>query len=232
MLSRQPNPDRALSPAGLALLQLYPDPNVPDPSASGNNWFAAPLQPTNTRQDLIRGDAAITDKMNVMIRWINEGWTHDRASGSFWGDAPFPTLSSDWDQPSSSFAVKVTNTFGSSLVNEFQFSRAGNDIIVTTTPGTEALNQEIAAKFPTVFPQATTGAPSLFWGPGGYTDLWHQAPWMNHEDLFIWKDDVSKVLSNHTLKGGVLSATTSRTRRPSVRTTSRTSRPTESTPGT
>ncbi len=197
-------PQALLSPAGLALLQLYPDPNVGDPSAPGNNWFSAPLQPTNTRQDLIRGDATITDKMNVMVRWINESWTHDRASGNFWGDAPFPTLASDWDQPSSSFAVKLTNTIGTTTVNEFQFSRAGNDILVTTSPGTEALNQEIASKFPTVFPQATTGAPSLFWGPGGYTDLWHQAPWMNHEDLFIWKDDLSKVMGDHTLKVGAL----------------------------
>lgn len=197
-------PTSQLSPAGLALLQLYPDPNVPDPSAPGNNWFSAPLEPINTRQDLLRGDIAINDKTNVMVRWINETWTNGHASGNFWGDSPFPTLSSDWDQPSYSFAVKLTNQIGSTAVNEFQFSRAGNDILVTTSPETEELNQQIGGLFPTVFPHDTPSAPSLFWGPGGYSTLWHQAPWSNHEDLFIWKDDFSKVVGGHSIKVGAL----------------------------
>jgi hypothetical protein len=144
--------------------------------------------------------------MNLMVRYINETWTHGQAAGNFWGDTPFPTVSSDWDQPSNSFAVKLTNTLSSSAVNEFQFSRAGNDIIVTTSPSGQALNQEITSKFPTVFPHPGASYPSLVWGTDGYTTLWHQAPWMNHEDLFIWKDDFSKVWGNHDLKiGGLLS---------------------------
>ncbi len=196
-------PTSMLSPAGLALLKIYPDPNTPDPTA-GQNWASSPLQPVNTRQDLIRGDVNITDKMNLMVRYINETWTHGQASGSFWGDSPFPTLSSDWDQPSKSFAVKLSNTLNSTSVNEFQFSRAGNDIFITTSPETEALNRDIASKFPTVFPHEDGGAPSFFWGPGGYNDLWHQAPWTNHQDLFIWKDDFSKVVGSHDLKFGAL----------------------------
>ena len=93
---------------------------------------------------------------------------------------------------------------GPTAVNEFQFSRAGNDIIIATNPETDALNQEIGSRFPTVFPQERTGAPSVFWDPGGYTSLWHQAPWLNHEDLFIWKDDFSKVTGSHSLKFGAL----------------------------
>ena len=199
-------PTNLLSPAGLSLVKLYPDPNVADPSAPGHNWFASPLEPVNNRQDLIRGDVTIDDKTSLMVRWINEAWTHERASGNFWGDSPFPTLASDWDQPSFSFAVKLTRTIGTTAVNEFQFSRAGNDIFVATSPDTEALNQEIASKFPTVFPQETTGAPSVYWGPGGYDTLWHEAPWSNHEDLFIWKDDFSKVTGNHTFKVGALAS--------------------------
>ncbi len=195
-------PANLLSPAGLALVKLFPDPNVF--GVGGNNWFSAPLQPIDTRQDLIRGDVSITDRMSLMVRYINEEWTNDRASGNFWGDSPFPTLSSDWSQPSQSFAVKLTNTLSDTAINEFQFSRAGNDIFVKTSDETEGLNQEIASKFPTVFPQSTAGAPSLYWGPQGYTTLWHQAPWNNHEDLFSWKDDFSKVQGSHTIKVGAL----------------------------
>src|SRR5262245_22442932 len=114
-------PANRLSPAGLAIMKIFPLPNNPsDPT--GTNWIASTLEPVNTRQDLIRGDVNITSKMNLMVRYINEAWDRDNAAGNFWGNTPFPTLSSDWNQPSKSFAVKLTNTLTSTSVNEFQFS--------------------------------------------------------------------------------------------------------------
>ncbi|HEX7177135.1 MAG TPA: carboxypeptidase regulatory-like domain-containing protein [Pyrinomonadaceae bacterium] len=197
-------PANRLSPAGLALMNIFPLPNNPaDPT--GTNWISTPLQPVDTRQDLIRGDITITDKMNMMVRYINENWVHGQAAGNFWGDTPFPTLSSDWEQPSHSFAIKLTNTLSSTAVNEFQFSKAGNDIFVSTNPASTALNESIASVFPTVFPRVEgTGFPTVGWGDGGYGNLWHQAPWENHQDLFIWKDDFSKVIGSHNTKFGVL----------------------------
>ncbi|HEX5875834.1 MAG TPA: carboxypeptidase regulatory-like domain-containing protein [Pyrinomonadaceae bacterium] len=197
-------PQNLLSPGGLAYIKIFPDPN-----ASGSpNWATSQVQPIDTRQDMIRGDVNITDKMNLMVRYINEKWTHKGASGNFWGDAPYPTIASDWSQPSHSFAVKLTNTLSSKAVNEFQFSIAGNDIIITTSPESMALEQEIASAIPTVFPQAEGdiggSIPSLFWGAGGYANIWHQAPWANREDLYIWKDDFSLVAGNHDLKFGAL----------------------------
>ncbi|HKR23135.1 MAG TPA: carboxypeptidase regulatory-like domain-containing protein, partial [Pyrinomonadaceae bacterium] len=197
-------PLNRLSPGGLAFMKLFPDPNT----TGSPNWTISQLQPIRTRQDLIRGDVTITDKMNLMVRYINETWTHEGASGNFWGDSPYPTLSSDWSQPSHSFAVKLTNTLSSRAVNEFQFSIAGNDIIIATNPGTQALQDEISAAIPTVFPHGdgTIGGsvPSLFWGAGGYANIWHQAPWANREDLYIWKDDFSLVFGSHDLKVGGL----------------------------
>ena len=197
-------PTNLLSPAGLAFMKLFPDPN----NSGSPNWATSQLQPINTRQDLIRGDVTITDKMNLMVRYINEKWDHKGAAGNFWGDSPYPTLTSDWSQPSHSFAVKLTNTLSSRAVNEFQFSIAGNDIIITTSPETQPLEDEIAAAIPTVFPKQDGDIggtiPSLFWGAGGYANIWHQAPWANREDLYIWKDDFSLVTGNHDLKFGAL----------------------------
>jgi len=193
-------PANRLSPAGLAILRVFPDPNTSGPT----NWISSFLEPINTRQDSVRGDINITKNMNLLIKYTNETWTHASAAGNFWGDTPFPTLSSDWDQPSHSFAVKLATTLSSTAVNEFQFSRAGNDIKITTNPGGEALNNDIASKFPTVFPKAAGVGLPTFWGGDGYPALWHQAPWQNHEDLFIWKDDFSKVAGNNDLKFGVL----------------------------
>jgi hypothetical protein len=197
-------PSNLLSPAGLAYVKIFPDPNTPCITCPGNNWVGAPLEPVNTRQDSIRGDAVINSKTNLMVRWINETWTHGLASGNFWGDSNFPTLATDWDQPSNSFAVKLTNTLTSTAVNEFQFSRAGNDITATNNAGSAGLVQDIASKFPTVFPKGNGFGVPTDWGADGYPALWHEAPWNNHEDLFIWKDDFSKVMGPHDLKFGGL----------------------------
>src|SRR5215468_995397 len=194
-------PASRLSPAGLAIMKMFPLPN----NTSATNWIASTMEPVATRQDNIRGDVVLTSKMNLMVRFINESWVRDNAAGNFWGDTPFPTLSSDWDQPSKSFVVKLTNTLTSTAVNDFQFSRSGNDIFIATNPGGQALSDEIAAKFPTVFPRVKgTGLPTVGWGTDGYPTLWHQAPWENHEDLWVWKDDFSKVAGSHSLKFGGL----------------------------
>ena len=197
-------PTAQLSPAGLAFVKLFPDPTGP----GVGDWATSQLQPIDTRQDSIRGDINLTDRMNLMVRYINEKWDHAGASGNFWGDTPYPTIASDWSQPSHSFAVKLTNTLTSRAVNEFQFSIAGNDIIITTSPDSKALEDEIASKIPTVFPQADGDIggkiPSLFWGVDGYANIWHQAPWANREDLYIWKDDFSLIRGSHDFKFGGL----------------------------
>ncbi|HEU4836061.1 MAG TPA: hypothetical protein VFS90_16655, partial [Pyrinomonadaceae bacterium] len=197
-------PTNRLSPAGLAFVKLFPDPTGP----GVGDWATSQLQPIDTRQDLIRGDITLNDKTNLMVRYINENWTHLGATGNFWGDSAYPTLASDWSQPSHSFAVKLTNTITSKAVNEFQFSIAGNDIIITTSPESQALQDEIASKIPTVFPHGDGSVggtvPSLFWGAGGYSNIWHQAPWANREDLYIWKDDFSLVKGAHEWKFGGL----------------------------
>jgi len=195
-------PADRLSPVGLALLKVYPDPNNPgDPT--GQNWIATPKTPINTRQDLLRGNLTITRKVDLMVRWINEDWFRGT---QLFGDSSFPTLDSDWEQASKSLALKLTSTLSSSSVNEFQFSRSGNDISLTTDPAGQALKDEITSKFPTVFAHLKGSSFPIVYGADGYTDLFHFAPWSNEEDLFIWKDDFSKVMDAHDLKvGGLLS---------------------------
>jgi hypothetical protein len=174
----------------------------PDPNGGGSLWVTSPIQPVRTRQDSIRGDASLGSKTNLMVRFINEKWTHGQDTQQ-WGDVPFPTLADDWNQPSKSFSIKLTNTLNSTSVNDFQFSRSGNNIFIDPAAQSTALISDIASKFPTVFPQKEN-VPSLMWNGGGYDNIWHEGPWVNHEDLWVWKDDFSKVVGSHDLKVGAL----------------------------
>ncbi|HEY6333833.1 MAG TPA: carboxypeptidase regulatory-like domain-containing protein, partial [Blastocatellia bacterium] len=197
-------PANEISPAGEAYVAEYPLPNTPNPSVFPN-FVDSTTEPIRNRQDNFRGDIILNSKNSLMVRYIHEAWTHNNASNSFWGDSPDPSLQSNWSQPSHSFAVKLTTTLSSTAVNEFQFSRAGNDINVTTAASSLPGLENFASKFPTVFPNSLGGPqfPAL-WAADGYTTLEHEAPWQNHEDLFIWKDDFSWVKGAHTFKFGGL----------------------------
>src|SRR5262249_881540 len=98
-------------------------------------------------------------------------------------------------------------------VNDFQISYAANRITANRAGTNPGLNNQISAAIPTDYPLSDKEAGTnigypVFWGGLGSgadsDDLWTQAPWHNNEQLFIYKDDFSKVLGNHTFKLGIL----------------------------
>jgi hypothetical protein len=213
-----------LSPAGLALLKLYPAPTnenlciggsgQPIPNTRCKNWVASPVTSVPTRQEQIRADYNITSKHTLMFRYTQDAWSNPApnfsAEGGLWGDTGFPTVDSSWDQPSKNIAGRLTSTFGATLVNQFQFSYANNRIFITPGLGAD-INSEINSKIPQVFPGPENRAHATFWGaPVGQgigTNLWNGFPWDNGQDLWIWKDDLSKTYKEHTLKFGALYST-------------------------
>src|SRR5258707_2223876 len=110
-------PANRLSPAGLAILQMYPLPNT----SGSTNWVSSILEPIRTRQDSIRGDINISKKMNLLVKYTNETWTHGNAAGDFLGDTSFPTPASELDQANHHFALKLATALSSTALNEDQF---------------------------------------------------------------------------------------------------------------
>src|SRR5438309_1839129 len=85
-----------------------------------------------------------------------------------------------------------SSTFSSNNINEFQFSRTTKLIIISNRGTNPDLIPQINADIPKAFPldnkQEEDQHPHLvFWGGGGYTELWHIAPWQNRQDLYVWK---------------------------------------------
>ncbi|RPJ60409.1 MAG: carboxypeptidase regulatory-like domain-containing protein [Acidobacteria bacterium] len=203
-------PADRLSPAGLALLNLYPRANLSldSPNFSGFNWVAAPKTPLNTRQEQIRADWNITENHSVMGRLTLDTWKNPAPSfveGGLWGDDPFPIVDSNWDQPGRSLTTQWTSTFGTGTVNQVSFSWSGNEIIVDRGSG-ETENEAVNATIPEVFPGPEGHGHAVFWGDPLGHDLWNQPPWQNRQDLFVWKDDFSKVIGDHSFKiGGLFS---------------------------
>jgi hypothetical protein len=209
-------PQSQLSPAGLALVQLYPLPNRPFDS-NCNNWGISANSPIDFREENIRIDYNLNENNKIFGRYTQDHWSNGYPvlTGNLWGDDAFPTVESSWSQPSRQAAFKLTSTLSSSAVNEIQFAYSANRIKVDPGAG-EDINRQINQAIPGFFPDSgkvngVNRPHPVFWGGiapfnynGGTSDLWAQIPFRNSLDIYTVRDDFSKVQGNHTFKVGFL----------------------------
>jgi hypothetical protein len=209
----------AVDPAGALLGQFYPLPNVP--LAGGINWAESEKVSPSWGEINARVDYDLTQKHRATFRWTQDSWkVPGPAPGQFWGDAIFPTVSSDWSQPSKSVMVKLTSQLSSSMVNDVEFGYGHNAIITTLSPGSTALVAATNAAIPSAWPAslkqkgayidgggAWGGLNPYGGGPAGAQTMWTIAPYGNHEDLYAIQDNISKVRGNHLFKAGVYYST-------------------------
>jgi len=204
-------PANRLSPGGRAYLSLYALPNVTPASGSCNNWVASLDSPIDYYTQSYRVDWTASSASRLMVRYTQDGWKNNAPSinTNLWGDDAFPAVDSDWNQPSRSFVASLSQTLGTTATNTLQFSYSGNKIEVTRAGTNVDLNSQIVAAIPPVF--ATSGkyhgddiGHPVFWGGSGYATLWNEAPFLNNQDLFVLKDDYTKVFGKHLVKAGAL----------------------------
>jgi len=207
-------PADRLDKGGAAFLNLYPLPNANPPAGSCNNWVTSLNTPINWRQENVRADYSLSNSSRIMVRYTQDSWTNNAPNlqSNLWGDDPFPAVDSNWDQPGKSFVVSLNQTLGSRAVNTLQFSYSANKITVTRGGTNPELNNEINSLIPSIFPSSGHEYPGeeghpVFWGGGGYSTLWNEAPFHNNQDLYVFKDDYSLVFGKHMLKAGGLFST-------------------------
>jgi len=204
------NPD----PVGLLYAQFYPNPTTSTP-INGQNWFDSERTTPDWSEWNVRADYDITQKHRATFRWTQDSWTAPGPDPNlFWGDAIFPTVYSDWSQPSKSVMAKLTSQLSNTMVNDVEFGY-GHNAIITSLGGTSAgLVSQIDAAVPTAWPTnlGTLGSkdayalPQIGWGGlspyGSGQNMWTIAPYANHEDLYAFQDNLSKVHGNHLFKVG------------------------------
>jgi hypothetical protein len=207
-------PQNRLSPAGLLVMQLYPLPNTTPSEGRCNNWVTSLNTPINWRQDHARVDYAINNHARVMVRYTQDSWTNNSPSAeeTLWGDDPFPAVDSNWEQPGRSFTAQLTQNIGSAAVNALTFSYSANVISVTRGGLNAQLNDQINAAIPGMFPDsqkeygANRGHP-IFFGRESYADdLQNMAPFKNNQNLFVVKDDYSRIFGKHLVKLGIVAS--------------------------
>lgn len=203
-------PSDRISPGGHAFLSLFPLPNVGAAARSCNNWVTSVTTAINYGQQHIRGDWSVGESARVMVRYTHDRWKNDAPSfqSNLWGDDPFPSVDSNWDYGGTLFVMSLNQTLGTNATNGLQFSYSANRITVRRG-GDPELNARVVAAIPNIFPVQSKQhgadiAHPLWWGGGGYGALWNQAPFDNNQDLFVLKDDYTKVFGKHNVKAGAL----------------------------
>ena len=206
-------PQDRINPAGQAYLNLYPLPNVTPVAGSCNNWVTSVTSPIDYRQLSGRADWSITNASRLMIRYTQDSWKNDAPSiqSNLWGDDPFPGVDSSWDQPSKSFVTALTQTIGNSATNTLQFSYSANKIEVTRGGLDPDFNGQVNGLIQPLFgynnkQYGQDVAHPVFWGQAGYPTLWNEAPFLNNQDLFVVKDDYTRVFGKHFMKAGALAS--------------------------
>jgi hypothetical protein len=209
----------SVSPTGSLVAQLFPDPNVsPAAEQNCNNWVKSLTSPIYWREENIRADYQLSKTWSIFGRFTQDHWNQNSPSTlGYWGDDKYPSVDPNWIQPGYQATVKVTKLLGNSAVNDFQLSYAANRITVTTAGTNPGIVQQINQSYQTYFPTSdkflgpNVGYP-VFWGGAGdgkvgaSDNLWNMGPWHNNEELYIAKDDFSKVHGAHTFKVGFLAS--------------------------
>jgi len=210
-------PTGGVSPTGQLLLQLFPDPNVANP-INCINWAQSVTAPIYWREENIRVDYKIGKTWSIFGRFTQDHWDQPSPSTlGYWGDDRYPSVDPNWKQPGYQATIKLSKLIGNTAVNDFQLSYAANNIHVTAGGTNPGLVQQINNSYNTFFPTSDKlfaankqyGYP-VFWGGlgnGANSDnLWNMGPWHNNEQLYILKDDFSKVAGSHTFKVGFLAS--------------------------
>jgi hypothetical protein len=133
----------------------------------------------------------------------------------YWGDDNYPSVDPNWVQPGYQASIRLTKLIGDSAVNDFQIAYTANRITVTRGGENPGIVPQINAAYTTFFPVSDKflgdqrGYPT-FWGGLGNgansQNLWNMGPWHNNEELYVAKDDFSKVKGSHTFKVGFLAS--------------------------
>lgn len=100
---------------------------IPKPNIGTTQFSSSPKQPTYVREDVVRVDHDITDKIHLMGHWI-----HDEMSQTIyptmWSGDSYSTVGDIFNNPSWSSVIKLTQTLSPSLLNETALNVNGNTI--------------------------------------------------------------------------------------------------------
>ncbi len=189
---------------------------IPLPTSGTNLFTAAPSQPTNWREELVRVDHNFSDKVRAMFRYAHDSWETVTATPLWTNAGSFPTVETNFIGPATSLVARLTATASPTLLNEFVFSYTTDHIIVTSTgtPNPNAWQRPANLAIGSLFPATNNGGklPGFsitggFGGAYGSQGFGEDPGWItngpyNANPTYTYRDNVTKIIGKHNLQFG------------------------------
>jgi len=174
---------------------------VPMPNTAGDKFLGQASLPINVRDDVVRVDHRINDKIQILAHYI-----HDSVSQSFpspmvgWSGGSYPTITSTLNNPSNSAAIKLTATVSPTLLIEASMNYDMNIIDIVNAPIGNTPAGFAPNKF---FNNGSKSSPNMSWGGiYGVNESPGSAPWHNAAGDLEPKIDISYTMGKHAMKFG------------------------------
>ena len=152
-------PANRIDPAALAVLNLYPLPNVASTVAgrAPNRFAVTAPNIQNTRQETVRIDHTFNTTHSLTGRYTRDLSQTRELGGLFFGVTVPDIATTDTTVPGQILAINLTSSFGPNIVNEALFTFSGNeittDLVGRYTRGNVSIpNREL-------FPENNSGLP-------------------------------------------------------------------------
>jgi hypothetical protein len=204
-------PANRLYAPGLALLNLYPLPNV---SGQINYNYQSQISSKEPRHE-----QHLKMYYNATPRWQFSGSLTNLPSDALTGVycpsgyslcPNFPLTPISYDHPGYVLTLNATTTISPTLVNDFLFDIAHHPVTVLPQDPTALTRAKTGINLPTLYPpyadwiprvsfngSRIQNAPSFDTGGGEWT------PFNTYNTTFEFADNLSKLLNKHMVKGGV-----------------------------
>ena len=199
-----------IDPNAVPLLGLISPPTDPNCAPPNCVYNAAPVTPTNWREELVRVDHNLTDKMRVMFRYAHDSWATVTPVPLWTNGTTFPTIQTNFTGPATALVARLTASASPTLLNEFVFSYTTDHIVLTST-GTPNPNAWQRGSYAggNLFPQVNTGnkLPGISLGGGIYDAIAEDDGYIpngpyNSNPTYTYRDNVTKIIGNHNLQFG------------------------------
>ena len=177
------------------LINIYPNPNV-----GANTFTFNKTTPTNVHQEVLKLDYNHNEKNQFSFHWVHDYYDQLENTTNlieYVRQIPGVNVSLQWN-----------HVFSPTLINVAQFTYSGNviieqnDVIPNDTFINDYTRKGFGISIPTLY-NASPDIPQV--AVSGFQTL-NVSPlsFNNFNRIFDWKDNLTKVMGNHTLKTGIL----------------------------
>jgi len=205
-------PNAKQSPNGIGLMKLWPHAN-----AGLDRFIGSPGIRRNVRQELLRVDYQLNDRITVFGRWIRDKFDSDNPLGSTFDNQALPIAPDNHIRIGKTFLASYTHVLTPNLVNEAMVSWQRNDQSVTYQDDSTIARSTYGLNFTEIFPENRLNKIPEFSVQGYSTLSGNGLPYTIDARNWEVRDNVTWVHRSHTMKYGLLFANSNKNENTRVR---------------